>query len=80
VQQFSTGASRAIADAAVAMPPYGRANHMRRRVRMSPALQAIIVFAASVALVVGILVTIVVEILEEHGINEERRRLPISHH
>jgi len=47
---------------------------------MSPALQVIIVFGASVLLVVGLIVTIVVEIIEEHGINEERRRLPVAHH
>ena len=47
---------------------------------MSPALQVVIVFGASVLLVIGVILTIVVEIFEEHGINEERRRLPISHH
>ena len=47
---------------------------------MSPALQVIIVFGASVLLVLGLVLTIVVEIFEEHEINVERRRLPISHH
>ena len=47
---------------------------------MSPALQVIIVFGASVLLVVGLVVAIVLEIYEEHEINVERRRLPVSHH
>ena len=46
---------------------------------MSPALQAIIVFSASVLFVVALIVTIAVEIFEEHEVNAERRRLPISH-
>ena len=46
---------------------------------MSPALQVIIVFGASVLLVLGLIVTIVIEIFEEHEINVERRRLPVSH-
>ncbi len=47
---------------------------------MSPAMQVIIVLVASIALGLGLLVTIVLEIFEEHEINVERRRLPISHH
>ena len=48
---------------------------------MSPALQVIIVFGASALLVLGVLVYIVVEILEEHSVNEDLRRIPtITHH
>ena len=46
---------------------------------MSPALQVIVVLAASIALGVGLIVTIALEIFEEHEINVERRRLPVSH-
>jgi hypothetical protein len=80
VQQFSTHAERLIADAAVRVHAYRRDNDSEGGFGMSPALQAIIVFAASVALVVGLLVAIVVQIFEEHEINVERRRLPVSHH
>jgi hypothetical protein len=47
---------------------------------MSPALQVVIVFGASVLLVIGVILTIVLQIFEEHEINVERRRLPVSHH
>jgi hypothetical protein len=47
---------------------------------MSPVLQVIIVFGASVLLVLGLIVAIVLEVYEEHEVNVERRRLPISHH
>ena len=54
------------------MPAYGRA--------MSPALQAILVFSISVLIVVGVLVTIALEVWAEHENNVERRRLPTAHH